>query len=107
MTYGGTAPTVTPSYSGFVNGDTAASLTTAPTCSTSATSTSPVGSVATNCTGAVDPNYSIIYVIGSVSIAPAPLTVTASSGTMTFGSDAADNHRLVLGLRERRSRPRR
>ena len=27
MTYGGTPPTVTPSYSGFVNGDTAASLT--------------------------------------------------------------------------------
>ncbi len=44
MTYGGTAPTITPSYSGFVNGDTAASLTTAPTCSTTATPTSSVGS---------------------------------------------------------------
>ena len=85
MTYGGAAPTATPSYSGFVDGDTAASLTTSPTCSTSATSTSSVGSVATSCTGAVDPDYSIVYVNGSVSITPAPLTITASSGTMTFG----------------------
>ena len=40
MTYGGTVPTITPSYSGFVNGDSAASLTTPPTCGTAATSSS-------------------------------------------------------------------
>ena len=37
MTYGGTVPTITPSYSGFVNGDTASSLTVSPTCTTAAT----------------------------------------------------------------------
>ena len=42
MTYGGTVPTITPIYAGFVNGDTASSLTTQPTCSTTATSSSPV-----------------------------------------------------------------
>ena len=31
MTYGGTVPTITSSYSGFVNGDNASSLTTQPT----------------------------------------------------------------------------
>ena len=41
MTYG-SVPTITPLYSGFVNGDTASSLTTPPTCSTTATSSSPV-----------------------------------------------------------------
>ena len=41
--YGGTPPTITASYSGFVNGNNATDLTTQPTCSTTATSSSPVG----------------------------------------------------------------
>ena len=85
MTYGGTVPTITPSYSGFVNGDTAASLVTAPTCSTTAASSSPVGSYPSSCSGAVDPNYTIGYVDGSVSVTPASLTITASSDSMTYG----------------------
>ena len=42
MTYGGTPPAITPAYTGFVNGDGVSSLTTEPTCSTTATSASPV-----------------------------------------------------------------
>ncbi len=87
MTYGGTPPTVTPSYSGFVNGDTAASLTAAPTCTTAATSSTPVGTDtgADTCAGAVDPNYTISYVPGNVTVSTASLTITASSATMTYG----------------------
>jgi alpha-tubulin suppressor-like RCC1 family protein len=85
MTYGGSAPAITPTYSGFVNGDSPASLTTPPTCSTAATPASHVGSVPATCSGAVDPNYSIVYVAGSVTVGPAPLSVTASSGSMTYG----------------------
>ena len=87
MTYGGTPPTITPTYNGFVNGDTAASLTSAPTCSTTATGASPVSGspYSSSCTGAVDPNYAITYVPGTVAVTPAPLTVTASSGSMTYG----------------------
>ena len=85
MTYGGAVPTVTASYSGFVNGDSATSLTTAPTCSTSATSSSSVGSYPSSCSGAVDPNYTISYVAGEVTIGLAPLTVTASSASATYG----------------------
>ena len=93
MTYGGTVPTITPGYTGFVNGDTAASLTTPPVCSTTATSSSPVGSRYTSsCTGAVDPNYSISYVAGTVTVAKAPLTITASSVAMTYGGHGADRH---------------
>ena len=55
-------PTITPTYAGFVNGDDASSLTTAPTCSTTATSSSPVGSYPSSCSGAVDANYTISYV---------------------------------------------
>ncbi len=85
MTYGGSVPGITPSYSGFVNGDTAASLTTAATCSTAATSSSSVGSYPSSCSGAVDPNYTFSYVDGSVQVNPAPLTIAASSDSMTYG----------------------
>ena len=87
MTYGGTPPTITAGYSGFVNSDTSASLTTQPTCSTTATSSTPVGTDtgADTCSGAVDANYSISYVPGNVTVGQAALVITASSGTMTFG----------------------
>ena len=85
MTYGGTPPTVTPSYSGFVNGDDPTDLTTAPTCSTAATSTSPVGSYASSCSGAVDSNYSFTYQNGSTTVNTAPLSITAGSPSMTYG----------------------
>ncbi len=88
MTYGGTAPTITPGYSGFVNGDTASTLTTPPTCSTTATSSSPVAGspYPSSCSGAVDSNYTISYAAGAVTVSKAPLTITASSPTMTYGS---------------------
>ena len=88
MTYGGLAPAITPAYGGFVNGDTAASLTTKPTCSTTATSASTVAGspYGSSCTGTGDPNYTFGYVPGSVTVTQAPLMVTASSGSMTYGS---------------------
>ncbi len=85
MTYGGSVPTITPTYSGFVNGDTSASLSSKPVCSTTATSSLPVGNYGTSCSGAADSNYTITYVTGQVAIGAAPLTVTASSGTMVYG----------------------
>jgi hypothetical protein len=98
MTYGGTLPTVSPSYAGFVNGDGPGSLTHAPTCSTVATSSSPVGAYSTSCSGAVDANYTISYVNGSVHISPAPLTITASSSSITYGSSAPAVQATVTGL---------
>ncbi len=98
MTYGGTSSNVTPSYAGFVNGDSAASLTTKPTCSTTATSSSPVGAYSTTCSGAVDPDYTISYVNGSVHVSPAPLTITASSSSITYGSSAPAIQPTITGL---------
>ena len=51
-------------YSGFANGDSASSLTTTPTCSTTATNSSSVGSYPSSCSGAADDNYDISYVAG-------------------------------------------
>ncbi|HZE15112.1 MAG TPA: Ig-like domain repeat protein, partial [Mycobacterium sp.] len=55
-TYGGALPAITASYSGFVNGEGAGSLTTQPACTTTATILSPVGTYPTSCAGASDPN---------------------------------------------------
>ncbi|MGB7848355.1 MAG: MBG domain-containing protein [Candidatus Acidiferrum sp.] len=87
MTYGGPVPTLTPSYATFVGGDTAASLTTPPTCTTApaVTVTSPVGIYPVTCTGAVDPNYSITYVAGTLTVNAAPLTITANNASKTYG----------------------
>ncbi|MGD0881340.1 MAG: MBG domain-containing protein [Acidimicrobiales bacterium] len=88
MTYGGAAPTITPTYSGFVNGDTVASLTSQPVCTTTATSSSPVGNYPSSCSGASDPNYTISYTVGQVSVGAAELQITASSVATTYGTAA-------------------
>ena len=97
-TYGNGPPAITPSYSGFVGTDSASSLTTQPTCSTTATVASPVGNYDTTCSGAADPNYSITYQDGSVSVTPAPLTITASSGMVSYGGNPPTVSPLVDGL---------
>ena len=86
MQYGGTPPTITPQIEGFLNGDKVGALGTGFSCSTAATRTSHAGTYASSCSGAVDSNYSINYVNGSVSVTPAPLSITAPGGTMVYGS---------------------
>ena len=39
-----------------------------------------------SCSGAVDTNYTITYVSGSVTVTKAPLTITASSESVPYGS---------------------
>ncbi|MDB4922822.1 MBG domain-containing protein, partial [Mucilaginibacter sp.] len=86
--YGAAVPTLTASYSGFVNGDTGASLTTQPTLSTAATAASHVaGSPYTiTASGAVDADYSISYVAGTLTVGTAPLTITADNQAKAYGA---------------------
>ena len=86
QTFGGLLPIISATYSGFTDGNTAADLTTLPTCISGTTTSSPaLGSYTSSCSGAVDPNYTIDYVTGTTSVARAPLTITASNGSQTFG----------------------
>jgi hypothetical protein len=73
-------PTLTASYTGLVNGDTPASLTTLPTLTTTAVTGSPVGTYPITISGASGTNYNISYTAG---------TMTVSSVSMTFNSIAA------------------
>ena len=86
--YGAALPALTAGYSGFVNGDTSASLTTLPTLSTAATAASSVsgGPYAITASGAVDPNYTIGYVAGSLTVTPVGLTITANNQTKAYGA---------------------
>ncbi len=86
MAYGGPVLSQVPTYAGFLNGDTAAVLTTAPTCAPAVTATSPVGVYAINCSGAAAANYTFVYIPGTITVTQAPLTVTAFSGSMAYGS---------------------
>ena len=86
--YGAALPTLTPSYSGFVNGDTAASLTTEPTLTTTATASSHVSGnpYAITASGAVDSDYTFSYVSGILTVTPATLTITAADQTKVYGA---------------------
>jgi Ca2+-binding RTX toxin-like protein len=80
--YGQANPAMTVSYSGFVNGDTSASLTTQPTVTTTATTTSTTGTYPITASGAVDANYTISYAAGTLTInADASSTSASSSAT--------------------------
>lgn len=89
MTYGSSIPTLTATYSGFVNGDTQATIvTTSATLSTSASSTSNVGTYSISTSGAVlnNSNYTISYVSGTLTITAATLTVSADNQYKVQGS---------------------
>jgi len=87
MVYGAALPTLTASYSGFVNGDTPASLTAQPTLSTTATADSAVSDDPYGITanGAIDSDYTISYVPGTLTVTAAPLTIAANGTSKTYG----------------------
>ena len=100
--YGAALPALTASYSGLVNGDTAASLTTQPSLSTTGSSTSPVGTYTIAASGAVDPNYTISYASGTLSVIPASLTITAGNASKVYGAAMPAFIGHLRGLRQRR-----
>jgi len=74
-------PAITPSYSAFAGGESAASLDTQPTCF-AAPSGGAAGSYATSCTGAVDPNYDFSFVGGT-------LTINKATTILSLGASPA------------------
>jgi type VI protein secretion system component Hcp len=86
--YGQANPTFTASYSGFVNGDTAASLGGSLTFTTAATTSSPAGSYDVTPGGLTSSNYTVAFAAGQLTITRAPLTVTANDSTRTYGAPA-------------------
>ena len=76
-------PTLTVSYSGFVNNETSAILTTQPSISTTAVTSSPIGDYPIAASGAVAANYTISYVPGILKVKPgAPTSISLANVTL-------------------------
>ena len=84
--YGAAMPGLTLSYSGFVNGDNAASLDTPAVLDTSALASSSVGSYPITVAGATAANYTITQLAGNLSVTRAPLTITADNNSKVYGA---------------------
>lgn len=74
-----TVPTLTATYSGFVNGDTTASLLPGVTVATAATG-GAVGSFPITASGAANPNYTITHVGGNLTVSYATGICVGQSG---------------------------
>jgi subtilisin-like proprotein convertase family protein len=84
--YGAVVPTFTAAYSGFVLGETPASLDTPVNLTTTATASSPVGTYPIVAGGASDANYQITFANGTLTVAKASLTITANNTNKVYGA---------------------
>jgi 6-phosphogluconolactonase (cycloisomerase 2 family) len=94
MTYGSAAPASYPyTFTGFVNGGTSALVSGTATCiavqnaTTAIGPSSPAGNYPITCTitGLSAANYTFITVPGTLTIAPAPITVVVNDATRLYG----------------------
>jgi hypothetical protein len=65
---------------GFVGTDNASVIDTAPTCSSAATETSPVGDYTISCSGAFDGNYLFVYVDGKLTVEAKKIGIASRDG---------------------------
>jgi hypothetical protein len=82
--YGQANPAFTATCTGFVNGDTLASLTSPPVSTTTATQVDSPGNYPIHVGGAASPNYALNFVDGTLTILPA-----ASQGLLTASTNPA------------------
>ncbi|MFN2406404.1 MAG: MBG domain-containing protein, partial [Pyrinomonadaceae bacterium] len=68
ITFNDPVPTITASYAGFVLGEGPGNLTTQPSCSTTYTVGSLIGTYPTKCENAVSANYTFTYINGTVTV---------------------------------------
>jgi uncharacterized repeat protein (TIGR02543 family) len=84
VAFGDAAPTISPSFAGFVNGDSESVLSNL-LCSTAYTTSTPVGTIATSCSGATSSNYSFSYTAGVITVSQgaqsSALSITSLSTT--------------------------
>jgi uncharacterized repeat protein (TIGR03803 family) len=83
--YGDANPTFTITYTGFKGTDNSSVIDTQPSSSTTATTTSNVGTYTITLTGGTDNNYSLSLVNGTLTITKASLTANADAKTKVYG----------------------
>jgi hypothetical protein len=85
--YGAASPAITPSYTGFVDGDDPSDLDTPPICTIDAPSNASAGTYDTVCSGGADNNYGFTYESGTLTVekAPSAIALIASSAASVRG----------------------
>jgi len=100
--YGDPNPSpVTYNITGFLSGDTMAVVSGTATCGTTATITSPVGAYPVTCdiSGLSAANYTFTVLPGTLTVNPAPLTVTADDKTRVYGDPNPVFTGTITGLK--------
>jgi len=99
VTYGVTVPAGTYTYNGFIDGEDAGVLDTAPLISSAQSGIVDTGSYAGNFTvgSGVDNNYAFNYVAGNLNVSPAALHVTADNKTITYGDAITAGTYVITG----------
>jgi 6-phosphogluconolactonase (cycloisomerase 2 family) len=99
--YGDPNPALTYTITGFVNGDTISVVSGTADCTTTATQASPVGSYPITCTiGTLTAqNYVFAFVAGTLTVNPAPLTVTVNNATRAYGDPNPAFTGTITGLK--------
>ncbi len=83
--YGATNPSLTISYTGFVNGENVSVINTLPQVNGAPTATDTVGNYTLTVSGGSDDNYDFNYTNGTFSIGKATLTAKADYQTRAYG----------------------
>lgn len=83
--YGEDNPTLSMSYTGFVNGEDESVLTSVPATTTTATALSNVGDYPITVNGGSADNYTLDYQSGTLSVSKAILNATADNKSRTYG----------------------
>src|SRR5204863_6173233 len=83
--YGAANPALTATFTGFVSGETSSVLGGTLALSTSAGTTSAVGTYPIQAGGLTSINYSITFTNGTLTVAAKALTITANNGSKTYG----------------------
>ncbi|KAA6462090.1 hypothetical protein DYQ86_10755 [Acidobacteria bacterium AB60] len=100
VVYSAPVPAITPVFGAFVDGESSAVLTNQPTCGTTYTTTSPVGSSpSTSCSGAAAANYAFAYVPGSVTIlAPPSFVITSGGASISIAPGATTGNTVAISV---------
>ena len=97
-TYGAANPDFSARFDGFVLGEGAGDLDGALDFDTAATRRSGVGAYDVTAGGLTSGNYAISYAPGTLTVDPAPLTVTANDASRTYGAANPDFSARVDGF---------
>ncbi|HEY0455840.1 MAG TPA: MBG domain-containing protein, partial [Verrucomicrobiae bacterium] len=92
-------PALTASFSGFVNGDDMAALSSPPALTTTATANAKPGSYVITASGAAAANYTISYVDGILTVVAPPAVTTSQTGnnlTLTWSTVAGQSYQVLF-----------